>query len=50
MYDVDGNGEISATELRFVLTNCFGVKITKQQAEDLIVAADEDGNGSNFCN
>ena len=45
MYDVDGNGEISATELRFVLSNCFGVKINKQQAEDLISAADEDGNG-----
>ena len=30
MYDIDGNGEISATELRFVLTNCFGVRITKQ--------------------
>ena len=42
--DKDGNGSISADELRFVMTY-DGEKITDKEVEELISEADSDGDG-----
>ena len=45
VFDRDGNGKISAHELRYVLLKS-GENFTEQDIEDLIHEADVDGDGS----
>jgi calmodulin len=52
MFDVDGNGYITASELRKVLRNCFGDKmrdvannLDDDDIEEIMVEADLDGDG-----
>ena len=44
MFDKDGNGYISAAELRHVMTN-LGEKLTDDEVEEMIREADIDGDG-----
>jgi len=44
VFDKDGNGFISAAELRHVMTN-LGEKLTDTEVDDLIKEADVDGDG-----
>ena len=44
MFDKDGNGNISAAELRHVMTN-LGEKLTDEQIDEMIKEADIDGDG-----
>ena len=44
VFDKDGNGLISAEELRFVMTN-LGEKLTDEEVDDMIREADTDGDG-----
>ncbi|KAL8222501.1 UNVERIFIED_CONTAM: hypothetical protein K2H54_077105 [Gekko kuhli] len=44
VFDKDGNGYISAAELRHVMTN-LGEKMTEEEVEDMIKEADVDGDG-----
>lgn len=44
VFDKDGNGFISSTELRYVMTN-LGEKLTDEEVEDMIREADADGDG-----
>ncbi|XP_023228545.1 calmodulin-like [Centruroides sculpturatus] len=44
VFDKDGDGYISATELRHVMTN-LGEKLTDEEVEDMIKEADLDGDG-----
>ncbi len=44
MFDKDGNGFISAAELRHVMTN-LGEKLTDDEVDDMIREADLDGDG-----
>ncbi|CRK97025.1 CLUMA_CG010331, isoform A [Clunio marinus] len=44
VFDVNGNGLISANELRHVATN-LGEKLTEDEANEMIRAADVDGDG-----
>jgi calmodulin len=44
VFDKDGNGFISAADLRRVLTN-LGEKITDEEVEDMVREADTDGDG-----
>lgn len=44
VFDKDGNGFISAAELRHVMTN-LGEKLTDEQVEEMIKEADIDGDG-----
>ena len=44
LFDQDGNGFISATELRTVMTN-LGEKITDEEVDEMIREADIDGDG-----
>ena len=44
MFDKDGNGFISATELRHVMTN-LGEKLTEAEADEMLREADIDGDG-----
>ncbi|XP_022247704.1 calmodulin-A-like [Limulus polyphemus] len=44
VFDRDGDGYISATELRHVMTN-LGEKLTDDEVEDMIKEADLDGDG-----
>ena len=44
VFDKDGNGFISAAELRHVMTN-LGEKLTDEEIEDMIREADIDGDG-----
>ena len=44
MFDKDGNGQISADELRMALTN-LGMPVDEQEAEEQIRIFDEDGDG-----
>lgn len=44
VFDRNGNGFISAAELRHVLTS-IGDKLTDEEADDMIRAADVDGDG-----
>lgn len=43
-FDTDKNGEISAQELKAVLTT-LGEKLTPQEVDEIIRIADEDGDG-----
>merc|ERR1719189_3059321 len=43
VFDKDGNGEISAGELRRVMTN-LGEKLTDEEVDEMIREADIDGN------
>ena len=44
VFDKDGNGFISAAELRLVMTN-LGEKLTDDEVDELIREADLDGDG-----
>ena len=44
MFDKDGNGYISAAELRHVMTN-LGEKLTDEEVDEMIREADIDGDG-----
>ena len=43
-FDKDGNGQISAAELRHVMTN-LGEKLTDEEVDEMIREADIDGDG-----
>lgn len=53
VFDVDGDGKISKSELRAVLEVGNGVGIEEEQLKELIAEADQDGDGSidfeEFC-
>ena len=44
VFDKDGNGYISAAELRHVMTN-LGEKLTNEDIDEMIREADIDGDG-----
>ena len=44
VFDKDGNGQISAAELRHVMTN-LGEKLTDEEVDEMIREADVDGDG-----
>ncbi|XP_046336651.1 calmodulin-like [Haliotis rufescens] len=44
VFDKDGNGYISTTELRHVMTN-LGEKLTEEEAEEMMKTADSSGDG-----
>ena len=44
VFDKDGNGFISAAELRHVMTN-LGEKLTDEEVDEMIREADLDGDG-----
>ena len=44
MFDKDGDGLISAAELRHVMTN-LGEKLTDEEVDDMIREVDVDGDG-----
>lgn len=44
VFDKDGNGFISAAELRHVMTN-LGEKLTEEEVNEMIKEADIDGDG-----
>lgn len=44
MFTQDGNGYISAAELRHVMTN-LGEKLTDEEVDEMIREADIDGDG-----
>jgi calmodulin len=44
VFDKDGNGLISASELMHVMT-CLGEKLTKEEVDQMIREADIDGDG-----
>ncbi|KAJ4476261.1 calmodulin [Lentinula lateritia] len=45
VFDKDGNGFISAAELRHVMTN-LGEKLTEEEVDEMMREADQDGNGT----
>lgn len=44
IFDRDGNGTISAAELRHVMTN-LGEKLTDEEVDEMLREADIDGDG-----
>ena len=44
VFDVDGNGFVSAAELRHVMTN-LGEKLSDREVDEMIREADVDGDG-----
>lgn len=44
MFDKDGNGHISAAELRHVMTS-LGEKMNEEEVDEMIREADVDGDG-----
>ena len=44
VFDKDGNGFISAAELRHIMTN-LGEKLTDEEVDEMIREADIDGDG-----
>ena len=47
VFDRDGNGMISAAELKYVMTN-LGEKLSNEEAEEMVREADLDGDGLYF--
>lgn len=48
VFDKDGNGHISAPELRHVMSN-LGEKLTDEEIDEMIREADIDGDGQINC-
>lgn len=48
VFDKDGNGHISAPELRHVMGN-LGQKLTEEEISEMIREADIDGDGQINC-
>lgn len=48
VFDKDGNGHISAPELRHVMAN-LGEKLTDEEIDEMIREADIDGDGQINC-
>lgn len=48
VFDKDGNGHISAPELRHVMGN-LGEKLTDEEIDEMIREADIDGDGQINC-
>ena len=44
-HDKDGDGFISAAELRQIMENCLGEKLTDKEVDEMIREADVDGDG-----
>lgn len=44
IFDADGNGNISADELRQIMEN-LGERLTQEEVEDMVKEADIDGDG-----
>ena len=44
VFDQDGDGFISAEELRFLMCN-LGEKLTQEEVNEMIAEADQDGDG-----
>ena len=44
VFDKDGDGTISATELRYVMAN-LGEKMTDEEIDEMLREADTDGDG-----
>ena len=45
MFDKDGNGNVSAAELKESMSNLLGENFTKEEIDDMIRLADIDGDG-----
>merc|ERR1712051_884116 len=45
MFDRDGSGKISSSELRHVLTKTGQMKLTDEEVDEMIVEVDEDNDG-----
>lgn len=48
MFDKDGNGFVSAAELKHVMTN-LGEKLSDEEVDEMIREADVDGDGAFSC-
>jgi calmodulin len=47
VFDKDGSGKISASELRSIMTD-LGEKLTDEEVSEMIREADKDGDGVGF--
>ena len=45
VFDRDGSGKISGTELKYVLTRAGNMKLTDAEVEEMISAVDSDNDG-----
>ncbi len=44
MFDKDGNGFVSSSEIKFVMSN-LGVELTDDELTEMVLEADIDGDG-----
>ena len=45
MFDKDGDGHVSANEIRSVMAGVYGEPLTEPEIEEVIKLADVDGDG-----